>query len=295
MCGERSRRRSDGWRRLLWSLLLGSALAGSALPSCATTEDDYACTAEDNLALFKRKIQPLLSDEHPSSCNQCHLTGVNLAAFARETPCETMACLEAEGLADPDDPDNSLVLAWIARAAPSSPLSPSAASLEFQAFRSFLRYQSECGDQVCAGVTCSSQAGGDVCVAKREPAVLDIPDEGGCDDKQLEQLFADSIYRWRGRCYPCHFDSTKPEDDAPKWINASQVCDVASLATLHNVESSGYIRTDKPEKSWLLLKPLAEEAGGVEHGGHTKFKDQEDVAYQAFLYFIQRYAECKNR
>ena len=280
--------------RPISGLLLASAVGASALASCAH-EEDYACTAEDNLALFNRKIQPLLSDEHPTSCNECHLTGVNLAVFARETPCETMACLEQAGLANREDPDDSLVLDWIERGEPSSPLSPNAARVEYEAFRSFLRYQSECGAEVCEGVTCTSSAGGDVCVAQREPAVLEIPDDGGCSDKQLEQLFSDSVYRWRGRCYPCHFDSTKPEDDAPKWINATQVCDVASLATLRNIEASGYIRTDKPEKSWLLLKPLAEEAGGVEHGGHTKFKDQDDIAYQAFLYFIERYADCKNR
>ncbi|MCA9644303.1 MAG: hypothetical protein KC492_26595 [Myxococcales bacterium] len=269
-------------------------LGAAALASC-TNEPAYECTSEDNLALYNRKIQPLLSDENPSSCNKCHLTGVSLAAFARDTPCETMACLEEQGLADRDDPDNSLVLKWISRGEPSSPLTPNAARIEYDAFRQFLRYQSDCGAEVCSGVTCTSPSSGDVCLVKSEPAILDVTDQGGCGDKDLEQLFSDTIYRWRGRCYPCHFDSTKPEADAPKWINASQVCDVASLATLRNIEHSGYIRTDQPERSKILLKPLAEEAGGIKHGGHTKFKDQEDIAYQAFLYFIQRYADCKNR
>ncbi|MGE0324137.1 MAG: hypothetical protein AB7K71_40125 [Polyangiaceae bacterium] len=291
---EPPRRRQPVLLRPIAGLLLCVSLGVGALPSC-TNEEIYECTSEDNLKLYNRKIQPLLSDDNVSSCNKCHLTGVTLAAFARDTPCETMACLEDQGLANRKDPDNSLILEWIGRGESTSPLTPTAASIEYQAFRQFLRYQSDCGAEVCKGVTCTSSSGGDVCLAKREPAVFDVDDQGGCSDKELEQLFSDTIYRWRGRCYPCHFDSTKPEADAPKWINASQVCDVASLATLRNIQHSGYIRTDQPERSKLLLKPLAEEAGGIKHGGHTKFKDQEDVAYQAFLYFIQRYADCENR
>jgi hypothetical protein len=57
--------------------------------------------------------------------------------------------------------------------------------------------------------------------------------------------------------------------------------------------ASGYVNVDDPPQSLLLLKPLAEAAGGVQHGGHDKFANQEDVAYRGFLAWIEHYAGCE--
>jgi hypothetical protein len=44
----------------------------------------------------------------------------------------------------------------------------------------------------------------------------------------------------------------------------------------------------------ILQKPLAEFQGGLEHGGHDKFvSGGSDSAYNAFLYFVTRYAACE--
>lgn len=67
---------------------------------------------------------------------------------------------------------------------------------------------------------------------------------------------------------------------------------VSSLATLRTIEESGYIDTDDPESSLLLLKPLAEFQGGLKHGGHDKFVKNGDAGYDAFLYFLERYGAC---
>lgn len=63
--------------------------------------------------LYERRIAPLFQDERPQSCSQCHLTGLNLELFARETACESMACLVQRGLVNEQDPDASLLLSWI--------------------------------------------------------------------------------------------------------------------------------------------------------------------------------------
>ena len=43
------------------------------------------CTEQTPGELFSQRIEPLLSQDRPSSCNQCHLSGIELGSFARET------------------------------------------------------------------------------------------------------------------------------------------------------------------------------------------------------------------
>lgn len=61
---------------------------------------------------------------------------------------------------------------------------------------------------------------------------------------------------------------------------------------MRNVLDGGLVDLSAPAASLLLLKPLAESAGGVMHGGHDKFANQDDPAYVDFLAWIEREAEC---
>ena len=72
--------------------------------------------------LYQRKIEPILRDDRPASCNQCHLPGIDLSLFVKDTPCQTMACMKQLGLVDFDEPEASSVLGWISRAMPESSL-----------------------------------------------------------------------------------------------------------------------------------------------------------------------------
>jgi hypothetical protein len=100
------------------------------------------------------------------------------------------------------------------------------------------------------------------------------------------------VYSWRGRCYACHFaDNPDPPEGATPWIEVGG-CEIASLSTMRNVIREGYIDFADPTQSLLLLKPLAESAGGVEHGGGDKFHDKEDPAYGDFLAWVDRYVRC---
>ena len=115
-----------------------------------------------------------------------------------------------------------------------------------------------------------------------------------CVDTALEQLFYDNVYAWRARCSPCHFsDQLKADPAAPRWIRVEGNCEKSSLATYRRITSGDFLNLDDPTQSLLLLKPLAIAAGGVKHGGHAKFADTSDPAYQGFLRFILQYAACR--
>jgi hypothetical protein len=267
-----------------------------ALTGAAACRGDRQCSQDEALELYERRIEPVLMDDQPKSCNQCHLSGVDLALFVRDTPCQTMACLARQGLVDLDDPNDSVVLDWIARADPDSELvTPEVIQAEYDGFRAWIGLHADCRD-LCPEFDdpCEESEAGSKCPvpgASTEQRPVDDPND--CRSTTLELLFREKVYGWRGRCYACHFENWEgPPAEAPRWIAVGE-CDDGSLRTLHNVEAAGWMDLDEPSQSLLLLKPLAESAGGVWHGGHDKFADTMDPAYLDFLYFIERYAECR--
>jgi hypothetical protein len=257
------------------------------------------CSDEDVIEQYERRIEPLLTDDDPKSCNACHLSGIDLGMFVQETPCQTMACMIDLGLVDPDDASASLVLEWIARADPASELiTEEVIQAELEGFEGWIEYQLGCGADACPDdydAPCGEPAGADGCeIPSSSPVGDPMPtdDPGDCSDLTLEGVFADKVYPWRGRCYACHFDSYDgPPEEAPRWI-ATGDCGVASLMTMRNVIDLELVDVAQPESSLLLLKPLAEDVGGLQHGGHDKFVGPDDPAYVDFLYWIERYAEC---
>ena len=241
------------------------------------------CAAESD-ALFTRRIAPLLATDRPKTCNTCHLSGVDLALFVKETPCQTMACLDERGLVDLADPANSVVLRWISRADPSSPLiDQTVIDEEYAAFLAWIEATAACGLCYDGDAPCGAPA--DEGCAADDPEADPYADPGDCSALTREALFRHKVYAWRDRCFPCHFDDTT--FDAPKWI-ATGPCDVASLATMHNVLGRGLVDFADPPQSLLLRKPLGE----VEHGGGTKFHDTNDPAYMDIRAWIEREVAC---
>jgi hypothetical protein len=278
----------------------GSALAlGLALGSthCDRNDDEYVCESDDSLELYERRIAPLMSGEHQSSCNECHLAGVDLGIYAQNDPCATMQCMVEKGIVDLDRPDDSLVLDWILRAEPTSKLiTADVIESEHDAMLEWIEYNASCGKTVCAPIEnpCGPGTAG---TCERPPSNTGSgnrpwDDPGDCRDTTLEAGFATLVYSWRGRCYPCHFDSFVDESvDAPRWISDAS-CDLGALQTMRNVAERGLLDREDPAQSLLLLKPLAVAAGGVEHGGHDKFAGTDDPAYQDMLAWIERWAAC---
>lgn len=63
-------------------LLLSAAALG--LVSCGDSTDGGSA-----LALFERRILPILNSPKPSSCAECHLSGVDLKDYIRKDQKET--------------------------------------------------------------------------------------------------------------------------------------------------------------------------------------------------------------
>lgn len=274
------------WRAVLFAVVFAFGLHCSEPAACKQSPAD----------LYEERIEPLLTEDQPKSCNQCHLSGIDLALFAKSTPCETMACLVQDRLVDLDSPPDSKLLTWIERAEPDSSLiTDEVIQAEYDAFLQWIEHESQCGD--CSSTPCQPTTEEPFCPYEDEvsDAFPAEEDPGGCDDLVLEELFTRTIYASRGRCYPCHFSqNTTAEPTAPRWLIQEGSCEASALATMRNIIRSGYINTSDPSQSLLLLKPLAEADGGIEHGGHDKFLLNDDPGYANFLYWVTRYSECQN-
>lgn len=281
-------------------MLLG---AGAAAFGCSGGDEEgeaarrrSAVCLADVGELYDRRIAPLLSAERPKSCNQCHLQGVDLSVFVRDTICGTRACLLERGLIDRENPDDSLILQWIARAEPESELlTELVIAEEYQGFSDFVHAMAACGGESCEGVTCAGSGAPEAC-SDSEPSTTSprLVSEGtGCDPLSIEQAFIDTAYAERGRCFPCHF-ATEPLATrlAPRWIDTRGGCETGAATTLRNALDSGYFDLENPEQSLILLKPLDPAFGGGPHGGSVKFHDTNDLEYRAWLSFIEFLAGC---
>jgi hypothetical protein len=292
---------------VLWrfsSLLLAATTAcAAALASCggegtpAAEQGELSCQVKPS-ETFHERIEPLLQDDRQSTCNQCHLSGVNLSVFARETACKTWACLTERQLVDVDDPENSLVLSWILRASPQSELiTADVIQAEHDAFLDWIEANAAC-PTACAGVTCGKPNEGPTCSSGHsdpEPEVPSGADDRGCSDLELEQAFYDDVYAWRGRCFPCHFDTElKADAAAPRWLSAVGNCESGSAVSLKRVIDLGLIDTANPKQSLLLRKPLDVVGGGVAHGGGAKFT-VGDPALTSFTRFVEHYSACQTK
>jgi hypothetical protein len=278
-------------------LLASACLAATLLASCGDpdkTPGQVACAVEP-VQTFHDRIEPLLSEGRVTTCNQCHLSGVDLSVFARATPCETWACLLDQGLVDTISPADSKILGWIERASPDSDLiTPQVIAAEHDAFQDWIEANAACPD-TCADVACGDPSDGPTCSVSEEDAPI-APADGddgatGCADRDLEQAFYDQVYAWRGRCFPCHFDTeTKADKTAPRWLSAVGNCQTGSAVSLKRVIGLGLLDMDDPSSSLLLQKPL--DLPGARHGGGAKFTI-EDPAYVSFLSFITHYRDCQ--
>lgn len=261
-----------------------------------TEPEALRCDPQEGQALFEARIAPLLEDERPSSCNTCHLSGLDLATFARGTPCQSMACMAEQGIVDLDDPEESLVLRWIERADPqargSSLVTDALVAQEYDAMLAWISFSADCGAEACEPMDdpCGDGPTSEDCALPHVDEESAYEDPGDCSDATLEALFDERVYRWRGRCMPCHAQDSDIE--APKWVAVGS-CALGAAATMRAVLDTGLVDTDDPTQSLLLRKPLSEAAGGIEHGGHDKMDGTDDPAYVDMLDWIDRFAACQ--
>ena len=69
-----------------------------------------------SLTVFEGRILPIFQSAKPSSCSECHLSGVDLKDYIRPTQQETFASLVGAGMIDTKNPDESKILRFINRA-----------------------------------------------------------------------------------------------------------------------------------------------------------------------------------
>jgi len=213
-----------------------------------------------------------------------------------------MACLEQAGLVNLSDPESSVLLSWIRRADDANAnVRQKLVDEEHDGFLEWIRHEAEC--RSCASTACPDAPRpncdvtfGEGGAAGAETSYTASGDPGDCGRETLEKLFRGTIYANRGRCYPCHFDELEDAAPlAPKFFMERGGCEVGALATETNIIARKLIDVEYPEASLFLLKPLAEVDGGIAHGGHDKFTSEGDAGYDAFLYWVRRYAACEAR
>jgi len=273
-------------------LALGLGVGASAGACESYVQAEYSVCASSPGELYQQRILPLLSAEDPDSCGACHASGVKLSDFVRGTPCEAMACLEQQGLVKLDAPEESVLLSWIGRVPPDSPLVDQwVVEEEKAAFLEWIEHEAEC--QSCAGTVCPDPAPTGCAADERVENAYDAEtDPGDCSDETLERLFRGTVFLWRARCGPCHIDGAQSSANAARFFFQDGDCAVASLASLRRIEGMGLIDFDEPLQSLLLLKPLAIKDGGVPHGGHDKIVASNDRAFDSYTHFLNRYGAC---
>lgn len=247
------------------------------------------CSQQTLSQLFKTRIEPLIKKGAPSSCNQCHLSGVDLSLFVRDTPCRSMACLQSQGLVNFVKPKESKILKDILRADPKSALiTKKVQEQEYKGFLEWIEYSSLCQESLCGKISNACGTGG-----TNPPPQKTLPMLGKCDEATLVKSFRTLVAPERGRCYHCHAsDSGHPQ--APGYFDPKDDYD-GDRRSMYNIIGMKALDLKNPENSLLLTKPLATAEGGVQHGGGDKIQNKEEDTYKNILKWIQFYASCQNK
>lgn len=235
----------------------------------------FAVAGDDALAIFQRRILPIMRSPKPSSCTECHLASVELADYIEPSQQKTFASLVAAGLIDTDKPEESKLLTFIRRA----PEKPSLITKEIR-------------EQELAAFTAWIKAAVDdpqLLAAKdaAEPIGPSVPDEvvrHGRADRVLAS-FVDNVWSEVGRCAACHSPKNN-QRQVEKWgERVSWISPDDPQGTLDYMVHADLIDIDDPAASLLLVKPTMQ----VKHGGGKK-AEVGDRTYKQFRTFIEDYA-----
>ena len=255
---------------------------GGAAPAAAVAEGpraESASAAEANdetaLAIFNRRILPILDAPNASSCAECHLSGVDLKDYIRRDQSQTFAALRAAGLIDLEKPDDSKLLKFIARR-PERPslLTDAARQEELSAFRAWIRAAAR-DESLLAANDAAAPAG---------PSVpLEVVRHARRD--RVLASFLENVWAEVGRCAACHSPDRNQQQVAEHGEQVSWIVLDDPQATLDHLLAADLIDRAAPDQSLLLLKPTL----AVEHGGGQKLV-VGDRTYRQFRRFIDDYA-----
>lgn len=252
--------------------------------------------------VFEERIRPLLENDRPSSCAKCHAAGVDLAAFVTGDACGSMQCLVSQGLVDLENPTESQLLTFISRGynpAEGTGVTDAMVREEYKGFLEWIQWASECMEATCPeSRACNSRpptplADAGYVDTGPPPPALNL-ENYPCGEAHQLQAFYDHAYPPEARCGHCHSPAgaIAGVGDAPLWMARSWTMTGAET-TIQNLYKLRAINLDKPNQSRVLLKPLHPDAGGIEHGGGSKFLDTTDPLYVALLTWIEMQAQCR--
>lgn len=226
-----------------------------------------------SLAIFEKRILPILQASKPSSCTECHLSGVELKDYIFPEQDKTFAALVKADMIDVKQPEQSKLLKFIERR-PEKPslITDKVRAEEAAAFREWIVAAVKDPQLLKAKST-----------ASLGPQVSDELIRHARKDRVLNS-FAENVWSEVGRCAACHSPDknqaqVKKFGDRVSWIKPRDM-----QGTMQNLLDSGIIDVDAPEKSLLLAKPLMQ----VEHGGGQKML-LGDRTYKQFRAFIDDY------
>lgn len=237
-----------------------------------------ALASDDSLAQFQRRILPILEAKRPSSCSECHLSGVDLAQYIRPTEAETFAALRAGGLVDVKEPGKSKLLVFIARK-PERPslVTDKVRQEELAAFRAW----------ITAAVKDPQLLASEPSGAKIGPQLPEEVIRHARKDRVLDS-FVENVWSEAGRCSACHSSDRNAEQVKKHGEHISWIKREGPAATLAYLREAELIDLRQPEKSLLLLKPLNQ----VDHGGGQKMAFG-DRTYKQFRHFIEDLARAE--
>jgi hypothetical protein len=228
-------------------------------------------------AIFERRILPILKSPNPSSCSECHLSGVDLKDYIRPSESETFASLRARGLIDLKRPYDSKILKLIKMSTPKTSLvNQRGRDAEFEAFKEWISAGSK--NPVLSNAMAAGKLAG--------PAVPNAVIRHTRMDNVLAS-FVRNVWSQQGRCMDCHTPGTKAnEENARKFgERVKWFVPESPEATMRKLISQKLINVDQPDQSLFLLKPLNK----VPHGGGVKLL-MGDAGYKQFRAWIEDYA-----
>jgi hypothetical protein len=255
--------------------LIAFRIVAYAAPVASCLAPALADEESSALAIFNRRIKPILEAKNPSSCSECHLSGVDLKDYIGDNQARTFAALRAAGLVDTDRPDESKLLAFIARR-PEQPslVLDKVRKEELAAFQAWIRAAVRDPELLDA------LAGDDPLGPQLPPEVI----RHARRDRVLAS-FIDNIWSEVGRCAACHSPDRNQEQVQKHGERVSWIQRDGPEATLQYLADRGLIDAASPADSLLVAKPTLQ----VEHGGGQKMM-VGDRSYRQFRRFIDDYA-----
>ena len=230
--------------------------------------------SDDALEIFNKRILPIFQSAKPSSCTECHLSGVDLKQYIHPDQAKTFASLAESGLIDKQNPDDSKILTFIRRK-PEKPnlITDRVRQQEYAAFRAWIHAAIKEPSLSAAKAT--------------EPLGPTIPDEvirHARKDRVLAS-FIENVWTEVARCAACHSPDrnqkqVKEHGEQVSWIKLRD-----PQATMNYMIETDLINPAEPLESLLLTKPTMQ----VEHGGGKKTV-VGDRAYKQFRRFIDDFA-----